>query len=384
MAEKKKQHYVPKLYMKLFANSDKKFAVYNISKKEIISPVPYKDQCYKNYYYGPNDVWENRLSAMEVEWSNTFNHVINKKPLTESIIISLKRFALYQRQRTLAEENFSKQIRKELLIEQAKQICAEKGWEFDATAELICEQKANDSVAPAENLQFADQFIDSIEDLCVTIINYKSKYRLISSDVPVVSINPFHQPTIGYGCMGLIMLYPISPHQLIVIYDGKMYPKYKGKQYVELCNDNEVINLNALQLISAEKILFTKEPDDFITLKGEHWKIRNQNRSSNAIQALGPNNQRLIAFSPRKTIFLHDFTFGKIRHDFSSIPFSCRDAIPRTWEKGWEDKLSNNIKFLPEIAKEHSGIAKTLKLSTRDLRRELEKMYKATMKYWSE
>jgi len=81
-------------------------------------------------------------------------------------------------------------------------------------------------------------YLDSIKDLDVTIINYKTKRKLISSDVPVISINPFHRPTIGYGCMGLIMIYPVSPHQLVVIYDGKMYPKYVGKLYVDIRNEN--------------------------------------------------------------------------------------------------------------------------------------------------
>ena len=52
MAEKKKQHFVPKFYMSLFANSNKEFAVYNIEKRMCAYPVPYKNQCYKDYFYG--------------------------------------------------------------------------------------------------------------------------------------------------------------------------------------------------------------------------------------------------------------------------------------------------------------------------------------------
>lgn len=65
MPEKKKQHYVPQFYMRLFSDENDRFAVFNIGLKKTIYPVPYNHQCYENYYYGKDGVWENRLSDME-------------------------------------------------------------------------------------------------------------------------------------------------------------------------------------------------------------------------------------------------------------------------------------------------------------------------------
>lgn len=385
MPEKKKQHYVPKFYMQLFTNQQNTFSVLNIATKKVLQSVPYGSHCYKDYYYGKDGVWENRLSDMETTWANTFKLVLSKSPLTEDDILSLKRFALYQRQRTMAEENYSKQVRKESLIEYSKCICANKGWKYEADViEELCEERANESIAPAEMLQFAEQYLNSINDLSVVIIEYKTQAELFSSDVPVISINPFHQPTIGYGCMGLIMLFPISTHQLVVLYDEKMYPKFKGQRYVELCNEKEVLNLNVLQLISAEKILFGKDVGVFSNLKNSHWDVRERNRNSKVVDALGPSTQKMIGTSLRTTIFDCSFSFGKIDSSFVNIPFPCREAVPRVWEKEWEEKLDIKPNMMSQIAGFQPDILSKLGLTKKEFRQGFEKMAKAAKNYWKE
>lgn len=54
LAENKKQHYVPKTYLKHFANG-KVFSVLNIDNDIIYENVSYANQCYENYFYG-NDL----------------------------------------------------------------------------------------------------------------------------------------------------------------------------------------------------------------------------------------------------------------------------------------------------------------------------------------
>ena len=58
------------------------------------------------------------------------------------------------------------------------------------------------------------------------------------------------------------MLVPISSHTLVVVYDSKMYTQFRGQQYIEIHDDEEVNNLNILQYISAEKILFASRLDE--------------------------------------------------------------------------------------------------------------------------
>lgn len=383
MAVKKKQHFVPKFYMALFANSNKEFAVYNIEKRMCAYPVPYKNQCYKDYFYGKDGVWENKLSDLESKWADAFRLALEGSALSEEQIDLLKQFALYQRQRTSGQDIFMKRQRCELLIEYGKSIYANKGLIFDEKAKALCVERAAEEITPAENLQHIDEFTNIVSDMGLVIINYQTKGCLISSDVPVIAINPFHKPTIGYGCMGLILLFPISPNHLVVIYDKKMYPRFKDKLYVNITNENEVKNLNALQLSSAEKILFAYDPCDFHCFSTIAWKNRTISRESPAIQTLGADAQKLIGIDCRKTVFSCEFSFGKMKKSFSKIPFSCREAAPRIWEQGWEDKLKTKIDLLPQISEHTPTLLTTMKLTKKECRIGLREMLAAAKAYWS-
>lgn len=382
MAEKKKQHFVPKFYMALFANENKEFAIYNVGNRVCTYPVPYKNQCYKNYYYGKDGVWENKLSILESKWADVFRLALNGKTLSEEQINLLKQFALYQRQRTLGQESFMKKQRCEMLMEYGKSIYAKRGLIFDEKAKKLCVERAKEEITPSENLQYIDEFLNVVNDMGVVIINYQTKGCLISSDVPVIAINPFHKPTIGYGCMGLILLFPISPHNLAVIYDEKMYPRFKGKLYVNITNENEVKNLNALQLASAEKILFAHEPCEFKCFSTEMWKNRELSRESSTIHTLGSDTQRLIATDLRKTIFTCEFSFAKMQNSIKRIPFPCREAVPRKWEQSWEDKLKDKSYLLPQLAVQTPTLLKTVNLTKKEYRRGLKEMLVVAKSYW--
>ena len=158
MAEKKKQHFVPKFYMALFANSNKEFAVYNIEKRMYAYPVPYKNQCYKDYFYGKDGVWENKLSDLESKWADAFRLALEGSALSEEQIDLLKQFALYQRQRTSGQDIFMKRQRCELLIEYGKSIYANKGLIFDEKAKALCVERAAEEIAPFRFAKRQDGF----------------------------------------------------------------------------------------------------------------------------------------------------------------------------------------------------------------------------------
>lgn len=100
----RKQHFVPRFYLKLFADKNNKFNVYDFQQEKIIAkPVYYGSQCYGKYFYGEDGLWETRLSEMEGKWATSVYKAINGEKLSQEDILSLKEFIVYQRQRTSAE-----------------------------------------------------------------------------------------------------------------------------------------------------------------------------------------------------------------------------------------------------------------------------------------
>lgn len=309
---------------------------------------------------------------------------MKREYLSDERVYLLKQFALYQRQRTLGENEFAKQTRTELLVESVKCVCAHNGWVFDRTAREMCFESAKEGVSPTANLQIVESISNIISDLGVVIIKYNTRENnLISSDVPVVAINPFYKPNIGYGCMGLILLFPISPKHLVVIYDQKMYPRFNGQQYIVLNNEREVQNLNALQLASAEQILFAISPSDFNSLTSKNWDFRNISRNKKATASLGTPEQPLIITQMRNTIFDCEFTFGKLCSAFDNIPFLCREAVPRKWEDECELKLKSKGDILLKISESDPNMLLANGISRKECKRGCQAMLAATKRYWN-
>ena len=104
MAEKKKQHYVPRFYLKLFSCGDKKaINIYNISNQKIILGGSLKGQCHESYFYGKNLDVENALSDMEGVASQIIDQIIRSnsapKRYTEEYLDILT-YVLFQLSRT--------------------------------------------------------------------------------------------------------------------------------------------------------------------------------------------------------------------------------------------------------------------------------------------
>lgn len=381
--EKKKQHYVPKFYMKNFADFNNKVSVYIIKSKETIPNIPFDSQCYKDNFYGKDHVLENEFGEREIIWRNIIARIIDNKELSDDDIIQLKRFALYQRQRTEGEFEYHQAERKELRIKLTNDYYSTKGISADSTVEKELSDYANEcneEFSPIDSVAFADNQSNIIDDLECLIITYNTKNKLIFSDVPVISINQFHKFSIGYSCVGLIMLYPITPNKLIVIYDSKMYTKYKGRLYINSKNEKEVKTLNILQFLSAEKTIYARNSEDFPFFSSENWKQRSLNRDSKKIQSLGVPGNEIIQLSMRQTFCDYTFSFGKMNEKANRIPFVCKEAFPRQYDKKWYEKLLSKIKVMPLIAEKRPDVFKGL--TKKEVRKGCKDMFDFAVEYW--
>jgi len=255
LAENKKQHYVPKTYLKHFSNG-KVFSVLNIDSNMIYENVSYASQCYENYFYGNNLEWEKRLNSMESKWGIVLDKICQGEDIDDNDKALLKQFSVYQYNRTVAREQFNITSYKENLRETAKVILKRDEITDEEFGDFL-EQKAKEMTSPEKTLEMVASIEELIEDLEVKVIDCISETKLISSDAPVICINPFEPHGVGFGCMGLIIFFPVSDSKLVVIYDKKMY---KSNSNIFVISDKqEIYNLNAYQYISAERIIFGKK-----------------------------------------------------------------------------------------------------------------------------
>ena len=382
MAEKKKQHYVPKMFMRNFADDNKRFSVLRTQGGKVLEHVYSDSQCFKDYYYGKDLVWENNLGKLEECWAPVITKICEGQQLNDNEILLVKQFALYQRQRTLAEGNYKKQQKRAELMEISKMYCASKKIQDPEQIEKYVDKIADEAVTPQELLDIAANAEKMIDDLCVTVIEYDTNTKLISSDAPIVLWNTFEKNGVGYMCMGLVIFFPICPTKLITIYDGKMYSRNKGKQYIISNDENEVRNLNIIQYLSAEQIVFALKKDDFDFVNEQVIEQRKKEREIAPISALGTKDNKMILEQNRRIYFECDLSFALLSHNVRKIIYPCREAMSRIWSQEWENKLYAREKSLPALVELIPNMQKDVGATHKELKRGCHLMTNFVKQYW--
>ena len=383
MAEKKKQHYVPKMFMRNFADENKRFSVLQVESGKVLEQVYSDSQCFKDYYYGKDLVWENNLGKLEDCWAPAITKICEGQRLDDNDLLLIKQFAIYQRQRTLSEGNYKKQQKKAELIEIASMYCANKGLQYPKQIEEYVNKIADGAVTPQELLDIAVNAEKMIDDLCVTVIEYDTNAKLISSDAPIILWNTFECNGLGYMCMGLVIFFPISPTKLVTIYDGKMYTRNKDQQYIVSNDEKEVKNLNTIQYMSAEKIVFALKTDDFDFVDDAVIKQRKKEREKSPISALGTKDKKMIIEQNRGIHLECDLSFALLSHNIRKIISPCREAMPRTWMQEWENKLYKREELIPLLAQQMLDMEKGVGATRKELKRGCHLMTNFALQYWT-
>lgn len=377
----KKQHFVPRFYLKRFTNADNMFYAYDYKNGKILpKPVYYETQCYKDYFYGEDGKLEKQLSKKEAHWAATISNIISSDKVTPEQCKILKEFVLYQRQRTSAENDHIIMEREFSYIESAKALCKGHGWTFSPEVMEVCKKKARQGASPAEYLSMSLDMKEYIEDLEVLIIKFETQQQLLTSDSPVVAINPFTEVNgFGYGVMGIVFLMPLSKKHLLMVYDSTLFSKFKKSSFITSDNEDDVHSINLYQMINADRFAYADDKAVLIEDEVEVVEKREKEKKRNEPIALGDETHRLIPFVALGVRNFYELSFVALPREYRKIPFSCREAIPRIYDPRWEDKLKHKYEILSiprKLEKSYIGISKS------ELRIGCRKMQTMAKVYW--
>ena len=375
MAEKKKQHYVPRVYLRRFLADDIRFYLYNINNDHNIGLVSHKDQCYEDYFYGEDKIWENALSEKENKWNIAFEAVLSDD---YSKIDDLREFAIFQLARTRA---FNEPLTKSTARQYEEYLKSGlSGQGIKAPEELIknvAVKKAEEITSPSQNLEMISKLSSIISDLAFVKIHYKTKNKLISSDNPVLLINPYLPPHVGLGMIGLIILFPLNPDNLAVFYDNKIYPRLRGKNNFEFSYEAEVKRLNALAYANADELIYSSVPIDRKTLSDSNKKLRNDNLKHDTVGILGPDNNKLIVTQQPTIYHNFSFSFASIDPFYLSVGRDFRDSVPRKYDEKWKDKEFMRCQdFFVDM------IARSIHVDKEKYKRGYKAFYESILVYW--
>jgi Protein of unknown function (DUF4238) len=262
MPHNKKHHYVPRLYLKNFAeNNGRTINIHNFKSKKTILAGNLYNQCKKDYLYGKDSECEASLGLIESAAGKVISSILTSKyvphKMTEQYYFLLV-FVLFQKNRTLAAgEEIDEQmdnLHTNIFIELAEAKAAEMGISRQELEEVTVRYEHPERAA----LGHTAQLIPLTFDLNLKALEAMSSLEFITSDNPVVFYNPFSLGSLkiegsatGFQSRGLQVYLPLSSRLTLLYYDSTVYKVGGRKKTIVPIDDENVRSLNFLQLLNA-------------------------------------------------------------------------------------------------------------------------------------
>ena len=255
MADKKRQHFVPKYILRNFSAdaSAKQINLFHIPSKRLVIGASLREQCYRDYFYGDNLEIENSLSAIEGVQAHLIRKVTQAKRITELRLPEIPLFLAMQYGRTLrsAEDQSDR---------------------FEAFAKLCLSGSIDEDVLRSVRLRVGNSSVLStsaaiktspiLYDLKQVLVENKTNIPFVISDHPVIVTNWFCRRNFpsnhgtGFAAAGLQIFMPISPKFSLMLLDAGTYNLADKCGYLILTKGKDVHGLNALQWLNADKVIY--------------------------------------------------------------------------------------------------------------------------------
>ena len=335
MPTTKKQHYVPRFYMKPFsiiANPGTKkekvlISFYNFNKNIIRKNVPVMSVCAEDFFYGKDGVTENKLAEKEKKWAKVISKINHGREPMEIEIDDIKEFMIYQISRTkvILDHN------REMFTVISTAIVSNQSPEADKDmVKEVVGKKVEGEITSEYNLSFVTETLPVVADLKFCILENKTNNFFITSDAPVIVVNPLGYHNAGLANIGTVVFFPVSPQKMVMFYDGKLYEKIMGEIYDPDCIDA----FNKYQYLSADEMILARESVDFMKYiqEKELRTFRKRFHIESKTSTSSDNNRgTFIAVKSRTVEYCIDIPLLKLPKVLRKIPRDFRDTFPRKY-----------------------------------------------------
>lgn len=255
---KNRHHYVPKLYLRLFACAPRQIHLFNHRLGDVVLGASLRDQCYRHKFYGRTDDLEDAFGELETLVAPILQRIVRRAvpPAPGSgEHAALLTFVALQLHRTVAAAESVNET-----ADQMVKAVFHDDPRLDGHDLSRIEIRSSDPII--ESLSFAELFGSCITDLEMHVLTSDAKV-LITSDNPVVKYNKYcegvrYMGVLGGVSRGLILFLPISPHRVLVLYDAAVYKFGSRGSHTSAMTAADVEAINVLQLLnSVDNVYFS-------------------------------------------------------------------------------------------------------------------------------
>lgn len=316
MADTKKEHYVPRCYLKNFVLEDDKIKVFDKFKMQV-REQRIMDVAMENYFYDID--FEEILQKVESDknekiktdlknivgtenWEDVKN-VLDKKHIEKDFFAPMEDIYSELLHTFISKNhngnewvikncNICSEIEKEFMslfiaiqIIRTKSFRTNLGDTFAKLYQTLAykSQMNNENALPKEafevevnddfvKLQHSTMILDEemVEGIAETLFNHiwviyvnKTDYPFYTSDNPVVTIPHKRDKYVSYGGLaseGVEIIFPISPRLLLAMYEKETYNnKFHDRKYIVLSSKDRIDYYNCQQVYHSYRCIFSKK-----------------------------------------------------------------------------------------------------------------------------
>lgn len=225
-AEKNRQHYVPKFYLRNFSGSEKAINAFNITNTKFILNASIRNMCQKNNFYGSDNRVEDFLGDdIEGRASAIIQEILKTKSIPQNVedYMHLLMFIMVMEARNI---KMSDSLDK--MVDFIAKSLLESNLDFKDINPNDFTVSLNNGVV--KSIKAAIEMTPVIADLEPVLIIKKSSISrsFIASDNPVIRYNPLYlnknYPSgFGYATKGLMVFLPLSHEVCLLLYDKEIY-----------------------------------------------------------------------------------------------------------------------------------------------------------------
>lgn len=268
MPKVKKQHYVPKCYLRKFIFNDNKIFVFDKFKKSTFLTNIDNIACEKYFYNIPkNDdyqVIEEILSKIESDYAKVIDDVISNIDDKGEVVQNLKEkmapFIMLQHFRTLEFRNFHTELDRKMKKAIKDRIGTENYKNYFVGDNL------SEKLLPLEHARIMLQSktmrvsIEMLKDHIWIIWKNETGYPLYTSDNPLVRRAHIHDNFYSYGGLaskGIELAFPLTP-KYILVFAEKTYFKKLEKWDLKIMDlkKDDIAFYNSMQVLQSYRQIY--------------------------------------------------------------------------------------------------------------------------------
>ena len=321
--DKRRQHYVPKFYLRNFSKNNKSVGMYLFKSNKIIEHGSINDNLWEEYFYGEDALVENKLAEYEGRWNDIISSIIKTErlPEIERELILMRYFILISSARTLKRGNqmnndYTALIKKIFKVEEPELFDKVMNVNQDGLFVRMKYPTLHPIIA-------AQQFLPMMIDLRMDLLINRSDIDYITSDNPTVFYNQLFQEKnlsrgFGWGEHGIQFIIPVSPRIAICMYDSEVYDMKK-----KILKSNSTINkLNELLLNNSDKLIVFMYAGDS-KVKNDKLSYINSLVKRREHFTIQDEDCNMITFSNKQIVGTHDLSdIFEIRQKFKEMSIS--------------------------------------------------------------